>query len=83
MLIFTYFKENIDIKLNITGSFILDIISFVIFKRFYLSTWFNWPKKCQKMQKNSQNRKKQQKYAYFCLFLAGKSRGTSIDIHLY
>ena len=68
MLIFTYFKENIDIKLNITGSFILDIISFVIFKRFYLSTWFNWPKsakKCQKTVKIVKNSKNMLIFAYF------------------
>ena len=52
MLIFTYFKENIDIKLNITGSFILDIISYVIFKRLYLFTWFNWPKNAKKQSKS-------------------------------
>ena len=77
MLIFTYFKENIDIKLNITGSFILDIISFVIFKRFYLSTWLNWPKSAKKCQKNSQNRKKTAK---ICLFLLIFSRKKQVNI---
>ena len=33
MLIFAHFKENIDIELNITGSFILNMISFVNFQK--------------------------------------------------
>ena len=33
MLIFAHFKENIDIKLNITGSFIFNMINFVNFQK--------------------------------------------------
>ena len=36
MLLFAYFKENIDIKLNITGSFILNMISFFNFEKTFL-----------------------------------------------
>ena len=38
MLIFAHFKENIDIELNITGSFILNMISFAKFQK----TFFNY-----------------------------------------
>ena len=36
MLIFAHFKENIDNELNITGSFILNMISFVNFEKTFL-----------------------------------------------
>ena len=48
----------------------------MFFSKIYWFPPVYWPKSAKNAEKTVKIAKKQQKYAYFCLFLAEKSRGT-------
>ena len=86
MLIFADFRENIVIEFDITGSYILNMISFVNFQKIFLVNMVLLIKKCKKCRKKVKIAKKTTKICLFLLIFSRKNHRNlilPIVFHIY